>query len=85
MFRKNEGPVDRTIRVVAGIALIAIGLLLLDGLEASIVGIVLPTFGLWLIVTGAIGFCPLYVPFGIDTHRKGHVKTYRRGPVVPAH
>ena len=36
MFAKNEGPADRTIRVVAGILLIAVGLLPLEGLEASI-------------------------------------------------
>jgi hypothetical protein len=71
MFQKNEGPVDRTIRVVAGILLIAVGLLPLGGLEASVGGVVVAAFGLWLIVTGAIGFCPLYVPFGINTLPKG--------------
>ena len=73
MFQKNEGPVDRTIRVVAGILLIAVGLLLLGGLEASVAGVVVAAFGLWLIVTGAIGFCPLYVPFGINTLPKKDV------------
>ena len=73
MFQKNEGPVDRTIRVVAGILLIAVGLLLLGGLEASVAGVVVAAFGLWLIVTGAIGFCPLYVPLGINTLPKKDV------------
>jgi uncharacterized membrane protein HdeD (DUF308 family) len=73
MFAKNEGPADRTIRVVAGILLIAVGLLPLEGLEASIPGIVAVAFGLWLIVTGAIGVCPLYVPFGINTLPKRDV------------
>lgn len=70
MFPKNEGPVDRAIRVVAGIPLIAVGLFLLGGLEASVVGIVVAAFGLWIVVTGAIGFCPGYVPFGITTVAK---------------
>ena len=73
MFQKNEGPIDRTIRVVAGILLIAVGLLVLGGLEASVVGVVVAAFGLWLIVTGAIGFCPLYVPLGINTLPKRDV------------
>ena len=73
MFQKNEGPVDRTIRVVAGILLIAVSLLLLGGLEASVAGVVVAAFGLWLIVTGAIGFCPLYVPLGINTLTKKDV------------
>jgi hypothetical protein len=67
MFQKNEGPVDRTIRVVVGILLIAVSLWLLGGLEASVAGVVVAAFGLWLIVTGAIGVCPGYVPFGINT------------------
>jgi uncharacterized membrane protein len=73
VFQKNEGPVDRTIRVVAGILLIAVSLLLLGGLEASVAGVVVAAFGLWLIVTGAIGFCPLYVPLGINTLTKKDV------------
>ena len=73
MFQKNEGPVDRTIRVVAGILLIGVGLLVLGGLEASVAGVVVAAFGLWLIVTGAIGFCPLYVPLGINTLPKRDV------------
>ena len=73
MFQKNEGPVDRTMRVVAGIVLIAVGLLPLEGLEASVAGVVVAAFGLWLIVTGAIGFCPLYVPLGINTLPKRDV------------
>ena len=67
MFRKNEGPTDRTIRVVAGFVLIAFGLFGLGGVEASVAGIVVAAFGGWLVATGAIGVCPLYVPFGIST------------------
>jgi Protein of unknown function (DUF2892) len=67
MFPRNEGPVDRTIRVVAGFVLIAVGLFVLGGVEASVAGVVVAAFGGWLVATGAIGVCPLYVPFGIDT------------------
>lgn len=67
MLRKNEGPADRTIRVVGGTLLTVVGLILLGGLEASAVGIVAAAFGAWFIVTGAVGFCPLYVPFGFTT------------------
>jgi hypothetical protein len=67
MFPKNEGPADRTIRVVAGFVLIAVGLFVLGGVEASVAGITVAAFGGWLVATGAIGVCPLYVPFGINT------------------
>jgi uncharacterized membrane protein len=67
MFSKNEGPVDRALRVVAGIVLIPVGLFVLAGIEASVVGIVVAAFGGWLVVTGATGVCPGYVPFGFTS------------------
>src|SRR5918994_6423382 len=67
MFSKNEGPTDRAIRVVAGFVLIAVGLFVLGGVEASVAGSVAAAFGGWFVATGAIGVCPLYVPFGIST------------------
>jgi hypothetical protein len=67
MFQKNEGPVDRVIRVAAGILLLPTGLFLLGGLGGSVVGIVVSALGLIGLVTGATGRCPTYVPFGITT------------------
>jgi uncharacterized membrane protein len=67
MLWKNEGPADRFIRVVVGIGLIAVGLFLLGGIEASVLGIVVAAFGGWLFITGATGVCPGYVPFGFNT------------------
>jgi hypothetical protein len=55
----NEGNIDRGLRVLAGLALIA--------LAAS------GTVGLWgyigivPLATGAIGWCPLYTILGINT------------------
>jgi hypothetical protein len=67
MPRKNEGTVDRAIRVAMGAVLAPIGLFVLDGLQGSVVGIVAAAFGSWFIFTGAIGVCFLYIPFGINT------------------
>jgi uncharacterized membrane protein len=67
MFKRNEGPWDRAIRLVGGAALIALGLTVWNGLDGSILGIVVAAFGAWFIVTGAIGLCLLYVLLGIDT------------------
>ncbi len=58
-MKTNEGSLDRTLRVLAGVLLIA---LVLTG-----------TIGLWgwigvvPLVTGAIGMCPLYLLLGINT------------------
>lgn len=55
----NEGNVDRFIRIVAGLVLLA---LVFVGPQTwwGMLGIV-------PLVTGAMGFCPLYRVFGIDT------------------
>jgi hypothetical protein len=85
MFRKNEGPLDRGIRLVGGAALVALGLTVWDGLDGSVLGIVVAAFGAWFVVTGAIGFCPLYVLLGIDTLPRREVATRFGSPFdVPA-
>jgi len=59
------GKIDRIIRAVVGIALIVIGVVVGDWV--LILGTVLGA--IWLI-TAAISFCPLYVPFKISTLKK---------------
>lgn len=54
----NMGSVDRIIRVVVGIVLIAWGYL-----NSSWWGAI----GLIPLATAASGFCPAYLPFGIKT------------------
>jgi hypothetical protein len=58
---KNEGGVDRALRVIAGLALLSM-LVLVDG-PARMWGLV----GLVPLATGLIGWCPLYTLFGINT------------------
>ena len=55
----NEGPLDRTIRVVLGIALLSLTVV---G-PKSLVGLV----GLIPLATGIVGFCPLYRIVGLST------------------
>ena len=61
---RNEGTVDRIIRAVIGVvalvAAVAVGF-------GSVGGIVLLVLGGVLVVTAAVGFCPLYRVFGINT------------------
>ena len=77
MLRVNEGALDRAIRIVGGAALIALGLTVLNALDGSVLGIVLAAFGGWFVLTGAVGFCPLYVLLGIDTLPKQRRTTFR--------
>lgn len=61
MFNRNIGSVDRVLRLVVGIALLAI----------VFVGPKTPWgwIGAVLIVTALVNFCPLYRLFGIRTCR----------------
>ena len=62
----NEGTVDRVIRGVVGAILLVVGLVLVKGT----IGIVLDVLGAILLVTGVVGFCPLYTLFRVNTSRK---------------
>jgi hypothetical protein len=57
-MKRNIGIVDRIIRIVAGIAIAAIGLAFHSWL--GLIGIV-------PLLTAGVGVCPLYLPFGIST------------------
>jgi len=57
----NMGGVDRTVRVLAGLGLLA---WVLTG------GPVWAWIGVVPLATAAIGWCPAYVPFGISTRSK---------------
>ncbi len=54
----NVGKIDRIIRVLIGLALIALGIYFKSWWGA--IGVV-PLF------TAAIGWCPLYLPFGLSS------------------
>ena len=67
MFKRNCGRLDRVVRLVVGAILLPVGLLLLGGLQGNLLGVVASVIGLLGLVTGATGFCVLYVPFGFST------------------
>jgi hypothetical protein len=55
----NEGTLDRTIRVIAGLAILSLSVV---G-PHSLWGLV----GLVPLATGALGYCPVYAALGIRT------------------
>jgi hypothetical protein len=61
-MEKNVGAKDKTIRVIAGLILLGVGISMrgVSGLLCAIVGIS-------LLFTAITGFCSLYKLFGIDT------------------
>lgn len=63
----NISPAERVARVAAGLAGIVAGSILLastGGAAAVVLELVLVLAGLDLVVTGALGFCPLYKKLG---------------------
>ena len=58
-MKTNEGTIDRALRVIAGLILIALA-------ATGTVG-VWGWIGIMPLLTGAIGFCPAYSIFGIST------------------
>ena len=57
----SKGNTDRIIRVGGGVALAALGF---GGVIGGVLGTVAGIVGIVLILTGAIGFCPLYALLG---------------------
>jgi len=60
-MKKNMGRLDRTLRFVAGIAILFLG-----AIFQSWWGLI----GLIPLVTAIVGVCPGYLPFGIHTCEK---------------
>jgi hypothetical protein len=64
---RNMGSIDRLIRVVAGVIVILIAALVSMN---DIAQIILWVVGAILVLTTAIGFCPLYKLLHISTQKK---------------
>jgi len=64
---KNMGKTDRIIRLTAAIV---IAFLIAVSALKGVLAIVLGILAVILAVTGAISFCPLYLPFGFSTAKK---------------
>ena len=67
----NEAGWDRLFRVALGVALLIIGVAVMDGTVGVVVGIV----AFVPLLTGLSGWCPLYSLFGFRTN-----KTHNKAP-----
>ena len=66
-MKPNIGTADKIIRIVAAIAIIVLYFTnQLSGTAAVILLVFVGTF----ILTSFMSFCPLYLPFGINTRKK---------------
>jgi hypothetical protein len=60
-MKKNIGKFDRTLRIIAGLIIIALGIAF-----KSFLGLI----GLIPLITATFGLCPLYMPFGISSRKE---------------
>ncbi len=65
MFKQNVGQLDRIVRIALGILLPALGMLVIKGTAGTVISI----FGLVPLVTGLVGFCPLYLALSLNTNK----------------
>lgn len=65
-MKLNESMVDRSIRVVIGLALLALGF---SGAVSGTLGTVFKVLGFVPLLTGLIGFCPIYSIFKFQTNK----------------
>lgn len=70
MFKRNEGILDRIVRVGLGMVLLPAGLVLLGILHSNVLGLLAVGLGGIGLITGITGVCPTYTLFGISTLEK---------------
>jgi hypothetical protein len=66
-MKRNMGLVDRVIRIALAVV---VAVLSFTGRLSPVATIILGILAVVFVVTGIVGFCPLYLPFGISTKRK---------------
>lgn len=66
MMKKNVGSIDRIARIVLALLL---AYLYFSGAVSGTIGIILLIIGVVFLGTALIRFCPLYLPFGIQTDK----------------
>ena len=65
-MKLNESNLDRIIRAVVGVVLLYLGF---GGAMSGTLAIVADVLGAVLLVTGAVGFCPLYAALKLSTRK----------------
>ena len=67
-MKKNMGTADKVIRIL--VAIVIAGLYFANIISGTVAIILLVLAGVF-ILTSFMSFCPLYLPFGLSTRKKG--------------
>jgi len=71
VLKKNLGTFDRVIRLVIAVI---IAIAYLSGWLHGIIGTILLVLAGIITITGLIGWCPIYAPFGLNTCKVKEIK-----------
>ena len=66
-IKKNIGNIDKVIRILIAIV---IAILFFGNVITGVLGIALLTVAVIFVLTSLISFCPLYIPFDVNTGKK---------------
>jgi uncharacterized MAPEG superfamily protein len=66
-MKKNMGSIDKVIRIL--VAVVFVALYFMEVVTGTL-GIILLVLAVVFVLTSFISFCPLYMPFGINTSAK---------------
>ncbi|HUX94818.1 MAG TPA: DUF2892 domain-containing protein [Bacteroidales bacterium] len=67
MMKKNMGTIDKVIRILIAVVVVV---LWLTNIISGTIAIILLALSAIFVVTSFLSFCPLYLPFGLDTRKK---------------
>ncbi len=66
-MKKNMGTTDKLIRILIAVA---IGILYFTNIISGTFALILGILAIVFVLTSFISFCPLYLPFNINTSKK---------------
>ena len=66
-MKKNMGTIDKVIRILVAVVVV---ILYFTHVISGVLAIVLLALSAIFVITSLISFCPLYLPFGINTGKK---------------
>jgi len=66
-MKKNMGTVDKVIRVLVAVVVLV---LYFTHVISGTLAVILIILAVVFVATSLLGFCPLYLPFGLSTRKK---------------
>ncbi len=66
-MKKNIGTIDKVVRIAIAVVF---AILFFTNVIGGVLGFVLLALSVTFVLTSLISFCPLYLPFGLNTDKK---------------